>query len=58
MIRELNKSKNLEMNMRKYTVKISIVWSLGIINIYKLVLNRDRKHWKMKWTRIDNNWII
>lgn len=25
MIRELNRSKNLEMNMRKYTVKISIV---------------------------------
>ena len=33
MIKELNKSKNLEMNMRKYTVKISIVWSLGIIII-------------------------
>ena len=44
MIKELSKSKNLEMNMRKYTVRISIVWSLGTINIYKLVRNRDRKH--------------
>ena len=30
MIKESSKSKNLEMNMRKYTVRILIVWSLGM----------------------------